>query len=129
MSLQAPIKQVKGVRDGDTFTEVPEEQIVKGYEYAKGSHVLIDPKEIDDLKLEAKHTIDMVRFVRRTRLIAAIGPLKLFLALPEHHDDFVEASPRCKVCGRIKSQPTVGLPRHFFCLAARKKPIALAGAA
>jgi non-homologous end joining protein Ku len=27
------------------------------------THVLIDPKEIDDLKLEAKHTIDMVRFV------------------------------------------------------------------
>src|SRR5690242_20590776 len=58
-----PIRQVKGVRDGDTFTEVPDEEIIKGYEYAKGSHVLIDPKEIDDLKLEAKHTIDMVRFV------------------------------------------------------------------
>src|SRR6187399_1658393 len=56
-----PIRQVKGVRDGDTFTEVRDED--KGYEYAKGSHVLIDPKEIDDLKLEAKHTIDMVRFV------------------------------------------------------------------
>jgi DNA end-binding protein Ku len=54
---------VKGVHDGDTFTEVPDEEIVKGYEYAKGNHVLIDPKEIDDLKLEAKHTIDMVRFV------------------------------------------------------------------
>ncbi|HET7448482.1 MAG TPA: Ku protein, partial [Methyloceanibacter sp.] len=38
-------------------------EIVKGYEYAKGQYVLIDPKEIDDLKLEAKHTIDMVRFV------------------------------------------------------------------
>jgi DNA end-binding protein Ku len=58
-----PIRQVKGVRDGDTFIEVPDEEIVKGYEYAKGTHVLIDPKEIDDLKLEAKHTIDMVRFV------------------------------------------------------------------
>jgi DNA end-binding protein Ku len=58
-----PIRQVKGVRDGDNFTEVPDEAIVKGYEYAKGQHVLIDPKEIDDLKLEAKHTIDMVRFV------------------------------------------------------------------
>src|SRR4029453_6579055 len=58
-----PIRQVKGVRDGDTFTEVSDEEIVKGYEYAKGNHVLIDPKEIDDLKLEAKHTIDMVRFV------------------------------------------------------------------
>jgi DNA end-binding protein Ku len=58
-----PIRYVKGVHDGDTFTEVPDEEIVKGYEYAKGHHVLIDPKEIDDLKLEAKHTIDMVRFV------------------------------------------------------------------
>ena len=58
-----PIRQVKGVRDGDTFTEVPDEEIVKGYEYAKGHHVLIDPKEIDELKLEAKHTIDMARFV------------------------------------------------------------------
>jgi DNA end-binding protein Ku len=42
---------------------VPDEEIVKGYEYAKGQHVLIDPKEIDELKLEAKHIIDMVRFV------------------------------------------------------------------
>jgi DNA end-binding protein Ku len=41
----------------------PDEEIVKGYEYAKGSHVLINAKEIDELKLEAKHTIDMVRFV------------------------------------------------------------------
>jgi DNA end-binding protein Ku len=58
-----PIKNVKGVRDGDTFTEVPEEEIVKGYEHAKGHHVLIHPREVDELKLEAKHTIDMVRFV------------------------------------------------------------------
>ena len=59
----SPIKYVKGVRDGDAFTEVPEEEIIKGYEHAKGHHVLIHPKEIDELKLEAKHTIDMVRFV------------------------------------------------------------------
>jgi DNA end-binding protein Ku len=58
-----PIRYVKGVHDGDNFTEVPDEEIVKGYEYAKGHHVLIDPKEIDDLKLEAKHTIDMKQFV------------------------------------------------------------------
>jgi DNA end-binding protein Ku len=54
---------VKGVHDGDSFTEVQDEEIVKGYEYPTGSHVLIDPKEIDELKLEAKHTIDMARFV------------------------------------------------------------------
>jgi DNA end-binding protein Ku len=37
-----PIKYVKGVRDGDTFTEVPHDEI-KGYEHAKGHHVLIHP--------------------------------------------------------------------------------------
>jgi DNA end-binding protein Ku len=62
------IKNVKGVRDGDTFTEVPEEEIIKGYEHAKGHHVLIHPREIDELKLEAKHTIDMVRFVDETEI-------------------------------------------------------------
>jgi DNA end-binding protein Ku len=45
------------------FQEVPEEEIIKGYEHSKGHHVLIRPEEIEDLKLEAKHTIDMVRFV------------------------------------------------------------------
>jgi DNA end-binding protein Ku len=58
-----PIRNRKGILDGDTFTEVPDEEIVKGYEYAKAHHVLIHPSEIDELKLEAKHTIDMVRFV------------------------------------------------------------------
>src|SRR5262245_41716812 len=58
-----PIRYVKGIRNGDEFVEVPDEEIVKGFEHAKGHHVLIDPKELDDLKLEAKHTIDMVRFV------------------------------------------------------------------
>jgi DNA end-binding protein Ku len=58
-----PIRYVKGVPTEQGFKEVPEDEIVKGYEYAKGQHVLIDPKEIDELRLEAKHTIDMVRFV------------------------------------------------------------------
>jgi non-homologous end joining protein Ku len=30
-----PIRYLKGVHDGDTFTEVPEEEIVKGYEHPK----------------------------------------------------------------------------------------------
>ena len=63
-----PIRYVKGVRDGDEFVEVPEEEIVKGYEHAKGHHVLIDPAELDDLKLEAKHTIDIVRFVDKAEI-------------------------------------------------------------
>jgi DNA end-binding protein Ku len=63
-----PVRYVKGVRDGDEFVEVPEEEIVKGYEHAKGHHVLIDPAELDELKLEAKHTIDIVRFVNKAEI-------------------------------------------------------------
>jgi DNA end-binding protein Ku len=58
-----PIKYQKGIETDHGFKEVPEEEIIKGYEYAKGEHVLIKPEEIDELKLEAKHTIDMARFV------------------------------------------------------------------
>ena len=58
-----PIKYLKGMETEQGFEEVPEEEIIKGYEHAKGHHVLINPEEIDALKLEAKHTIDMARFV------------------------------------------------------------------
>jgi DNA end-binding protein Ku len=63
-----PIRYLKGVHDGDKFVEVPDEEIVKGYEHTKGHHVLIDLSELDDLKLEAKHTIDIVRFVDRAEI-------------------------------------------------------------
>jgi DNA end-binding protein Ku len=36
--------------------------------HTKGHHVLIEPKELDALKLEAKHTIDMARFVDRDEI-------------------------------------------------------------
>ena len=58
-----PIKYLKGIETDQGFEEVAEEEIIKGYEHAKGHHVLIEPRELDDLKLEAKHTIDMARFV------------------------------------------------------------------
>jgi DNA end-binding protein Ku len=63
-----PVRYQKGVRDGDTFTEVPDEEIVKGYEHAKGHHVLIKQDELDELKLEASHTIDMTTFVDRDEI-------------------------------------------------------------
>ena len=63
-----PIKYVKGIETEDGFEAVPDEEIIKGYEHTKGQHVLIQPSEIDELRLEAKHTIDMVRFVDRDEI-------------------------------------------------------------
>jgi DNA end-binding protein Ku len=63
-----PIKYLKGIETEHGFKEVPEEEIIKGYEHTKGHHVLIKPQELDELRLEAKHTIDMVRFVDRDEI-------------------------------------------------------------
>jgi DNA end-binding protein Ku len=43
--------------------EVENEDIVKGYEVEKGKYVLLTDEEINDVKLEAKKTIDLVQFV------------------------------------------------------------------
>jgi DNA end-binding protein Ku len=42
---------------------VDPEEIVKGYEYEKGKHVLLEEAEIDAVKLESKKTLDLSLFV------------------------------------------------------------------
>ena len=46
----------------------------KGYEYEKGKYVLLDQKEIDELKLESKQTIELVRFVEPSAIDPAPPP-------------------------------------------------------
>ena len=42
---------------------VDRDEIVKGYEVSKGQYVLLDPEEIESVKLESRKTLDLVRFV------------------------------------------------------------------
>jgi DNA end-binding protein Ku len=42
---------------------VPRDEIVKGYEYEKDHYVLFEPEELEKLRIESKHTIDLVQFV------------------------------------------------------------------
>jgi DNA end-binding protein Ku len=39
------------------------EDIVRGFEYAKGSYVLLEDKEIEGVKLESKRTLELTQFV------------------------------------------------------------------
>jgi len=39
------------------------DEIVKGYEVSKGHYVLLDPEEIESVKLESRKTLDLVQFV------------------------------------------------------------------
>lgn len=42
---------------------VESEEIGKGYEYEKGRFVIVDDEEIEKLRLESTHTLDIVQFV------------------------------------------------------------------
>jgi len=42
---------------------VDRDEIVKGYEVEKGRYVLLDPEEIESVKLESRKTLDLVQFV------------------------------------------------------------------
>ena len=42
---------------------VAKDEIVKGYEYRKGEYILIEPSELENLKVPSKHTIDVSQFV------------------------------------------------------------------
>lgn len=50
-------KTVPGIGPVDT------DDIVKGYEYEKDKYLLIDPEEVDEIKLETKKTLELVQFV------------------------------------------------------------------
>src|SRR5687768_2396359 len=43
--------------------KVADENIVKGFELGSGKHVILTPEELDMIKLETKHSIDLAQFV------------------------------------------------------------------
>jgi DNA end-binding protein Ku len=49
---------------------VDRDEIVKGYEVSKGHYVLLDPEEIESVKLESKKTLDLVQFVDTSEIDA-----------------------------------------------------------
>ena len=42
---------------------VDRDEIMKGYEVSKGHYVLLDPEEIESVKLESRKTLELVQFV------------------------------------------------------------------
>jgi DNA end-binding protein Ku len=47
---------------------VAKDEIVKGYEHRKGEYLLIEPSELENLKVPSKHTIDVSQFVTMDEL-------------------------------------------------------------
>jgi len=47
---------------------VAQDDIVKGYEYARGQYVTIEPEEIEHLRVPSKHTVEVTQFVDLSEL-------------------------------------------------------------
>jgi DNA end-binding protein Ku len=77
-------KVVPGIGPIDT------DDIVKGYEVEKGKYVLLTDEEIDEVKLEAKRTIDLIQFVDEDE-IDSIYFEKPFFVAPEDEEVAGEA--------------------------------------
>jgi DNA end-binding protein Ku len=58
-------QQLVNSRSGEV---VPREEIVKGYEFAKGQYVLFEPAELKALEATATHTIDIVEFLKAEQI-------------------------------------------------------------
>jgi len=54
--------------DAETGKEVPQEDIVKGYEVSKNSYLELNKQELESVALESTRTIDVSEFVPREEI-------------------------------------------------------------
>ena len=70
-------------RDPDAAADpVEKSQIVKGYEYAKGQYITLEPDELAHLRVPSKHTMEITQFVDESDLSPEFFE-KPYFAVPE----------------------------------------------
>jgi DNA end-binding protein Ku len=65
-------KVLESAVDSDSETAaatVGKDEIVKGYEHRKGEYILIEPNELENLKVPSKHTIEVNQFIGLDELL------------------------------------------------------------
>jgi len=70
---------------------VDAEDIVKGYEVSKGKYVLFEDEELDEVKLEAKKTLDLTQFVNEDEIDPVYFERPFFVMPDEDNEDAEEA--------------------------------------
>ena len=94
----------------DDVGKVPKDEIVKGYEYSRGHYVTLDPDELDEVRLPARHTLDMVQFVKADE----ISPLyfdRPYFVVPE---DKAATEAFAVVRDAMREQGKIGLGEVVF---------------
>ncbi|HEY2861047.1 MAG TPA: Ku protein [Terracidiphilus sp.] len=71
------------IENNEASTGVEKDEIVKGYEYRKGQYVIIEPSELENLRVPSKHTIAVSQFVDKSDLNPEFVE-KPYFVLPEN---------------------------------------------
>ena len=90
---------------------VDADEIVKGFQYAKDSYVLLDDEEIEAVKLESKKTIDLVKFVDESEIDPRYFERPYFIAPADKHsgEGYVVIREALKKTGKAGlAQLTIG---------------------
>ncbi len=56
-------KRVRYQKVAPGIGPIDRDEVIKGFEIEKDQYVLLEPEELDDIKLDSKRTIDLVQFV------------------------------------------------------------------
>lgn len=89
---------------------VAKDEIVKGYEYRKGEYVIIEPKELEQLRVPSKHSISVTQFVDLSDLSPEYMEKPYFL-VPE---DDVQAEAFAVVRTALKRTKKAALGKIAF---------------
>jgi DNA end-binding protein Ku len=88
---------------GSDEEEIDKKDIVKGYEYSKDEYVLIDPEEIESLRVPSKKFFQVAQFVRREEIPPEYFE-KPYFVVPEkaeHAEAFAVVRKAMQSGGRI----------------------------
>ncbi len=105
--------------DADTDDVLERADLVKGYEYEKGSYTLFEKDELDELKIESSRTIDIVRFVEAAEIDRRYFEAPYYLA----PDGKVAIEPFRVIQEAISDEKLVGIAT--LVMANRERPVAI----
>src|SRR3954453_19003987 len=89
--------------------EVPQDEIVRGYEYARGQYVVIADEDLDRLPLPSKHTIQLSAFVAAPEIDPVYHEKSYFL-----EPDEVELKPYALLLRALEAKDVTALATIAF---------------
>ncbi|QNI35669.1 non-homologous end joining protein Ku [Edaphobacter albus] len=95
---------------GEAAEAIDKGDIVKGYEYRKGEYVMIEPKELEELRIPSKHAIEVSQFIDLNELTPEYMEKPYFI-VPE---DDVQTEAYTVVRAALKKSKKAALGKIAF---------------